>query len=58
MYFAIDCRKIWRIPAVIRSTTERMKEMEHMGAAYTEDIIDDVLSRCDRVFTNVAIKER
>lgn len=34
MHFAIDWGKPWRIPAIIRATSERKKEMEHMGAAY------------------------
>jgi glutamate-1-semialdehyde 2,1-aminomutase len=34
MHFTIDWSRIWRIPAVIKATSERKKEMEHMGAAY------------------------
>lgn len=34
MHFVIDWSRPWRIPAVIRATSERKKEMEHMGAAY------------------------
>jgi glutamate-1-semialdehyde 2,1-aminomutase len=34
MHFTIDWSRPWRIPAVIRATSERKREMEHMGAAY------------------------
>jgi glutamate-1-semialdehyde 2,1-aminomutase len=76
MHYVINWKKIWTIPAVMKATAERKKEMEHMGAAYmaeglvtlagsrlytsaayTEEMIDDALSRFDRVFANVAIKE-
>ena len=76
MHFAIDWSKPWRIPAIIKATSERKKEMEHMGAAYmaeglvtlagsrlytsaayNEEMIDDALSRFERVFANVGLKE-
>ncbi len=75
MHFTIDWSRIWRIPAVIKATSERKKEMEHMGAAYmaeglvtlagsrlytsaayNEEMIDDALSRFERVFANVGLK--
>jgi hypothetical protein len=31
--------------------------MEHMGAAYTDDMLPDVLSRFENVFQNVAVCE-
>lgn len=74
-HYAINWKKPWTIPAVLDATSERKKEMEHMGAAYmaegivtlagsrlytsasyTEEMIDDVLKRFDRVFANVAAK--
>lgn len=77
MHFCIDMKKPWTIPGVIKATSERKTEMEHMGAAYmaeglvtlagsrlytnaayTEEMIDDSLSRFDRVFANVAMKEK
>ncbi|MFY9114718.1 MAG: aspartate aminotransferase family protein, partial [Dethiobacteria bacterium] len=77
MHFCIDMKKPWTIPGVIKATSERKTEMEHMGAAYmaeglvtlagsrlytnaayTEEMIDDALSRFDRVFANVAMKEK
>jgi len=71
MHFAINWKKIWTIPHVLKETSKRQKEMEHMGAAYmaeglvtlagsrlytsaayTEEMIDDVLARFERVFKN------
>ena len=71
MHFAIDWKKPWTIPHILRETSIRQKEMEHMGAAYmaegivtlagsrlytsaayTEEMIDDVLERFDRVLAN------
>jgi glutamate-1-semialdehyde 2,1-aminomutase len=76
MHFVIDWKRPWRIPAVMKATTERKTEMEHVGAAYmaeglvtlagsrlytsaayTEEMIEDALSRFDRVFASVAIKD-
>lgn len=76
MHFFIDWKKPWRIPGVIKATSIRKKEMEHMGAAYmaegivtlagsrmytsaayTPEMIDDVLSRFDRIFQNIAVKQ-
>ena len=34
MHFVIDWSRPWQIPGVIKATSERKKEMEHMGAAY------------------------
>jgi glutamate-1-semialdehyde 2,1-aminomutase len=75
MHFSINWAKPWQIPNVLKATSERKKEMEHMGAAYmaegivtlagsrlytsaayTDEMIEDVLNRFDRVFSNVAIK--
>ncbi|REE89002.1 glutamate-1-semialdehyde 2,1-aminomutase [Paenibacillus taihuensis] len=74
LHYAIDWSKPWRIPGVLKATSERKKEMEHMGAAYmaegivtlagsrlytsaayTDEMIDDVLVRFDRVFRHVAV---
>ena len=71
MHFSIDWKKPWTIPQVLKQTSIRQKEMEHMGAAYmaegivtlagsrlytsaayTEEMIDDVLARFDRVLAN------
>ncbi len=75
MHFSINWSKPWQIPDVLKATSLRKKEMEHMGAAYmaegivtlagsrlytsaayTDEMIDDVLTRFDKVFANVAIK--
>ncbi|HIR08994.1 MAG TPA: aminotransferase class III-fold pyridoxal phosphate-dependent enzyme [Candidatus Avoscillospira stercoripullorum] len=73
MHFSIDWKKPWTIPQVLKQTSIRQKEMEHMGAAYmaegivtlagsrlytsaayTEEMIDDVLVRFDRVLSACA----
>ncbi|HZK10632.1 MAG TPA: aminotransferase class III-fold pyridoxal phosphate-dependent enzyme, partial [Clostridia bacterium] len=72
MHFTIDWSKPWTIPGVIKETSKRKAEMEHMGAAYmaegivtlagsrlytsaayTEEMMDDVLERFDRIFGRV-----
>ncbi len=69
MHFAIDWAKPWQIPEILKQTSARQKEMEHMGAAYmaegmvtlagsrlytsaayTEEDIDDAISRFDSIF--------
>ena len=71
MHFAINWSKPWEIPEILKQTSARQKEMEHMGAAYmaegmvtlagsrlytsaayTEEDIDDAISRFNRVFDN------
>ena len=71
MHFSINWKKLWTIPHVLKETTKRQREMEHMGAAYmaegivtlagsrlytsaayTEEMIDEVLERFERVFKN------
>lgn len=74
-HYAINWSKPWTIPAVLNATSERKKEMEHVGAAYmaeglvtlagsrlytsaayTEEMIEDVLIRFEKVFKNMAVK--
>lgn len=69
MHYSIDWGKPWQIPTVLKETSRRQKEMEHVGAAYmaegiitlagsrlytsaayTEEMIDDVIARFDKVF--------
>ena len=76
MHFSINWSKPWTIPKVLKATSERKKEMEHVGAAYmaegivtlagsrlytsaayTQEMIDDVLNRFEKVFKNMAEKE-
>lgn len=71
MHFSVNWKKPWQIPGVLKETSIRQKEMEHMGAAYTaegiitlagsrlytsaaytEEMIDDVLIRFERVLSN------
>lgn len=71
MHFAINWKKLWEVPSILKQTSVRQAEMEHMGAAYmaeglvtlagsrlytsaayTEEDIDDVIARFDRVFAN------
>lgn len=75
MHYAIRWRKPWTIPAILKATSIRKKEMEHMGAAYmaeglvtlagsrlytnatyTPQVIQEVLDRFDRVFSQVEKK--
>lgn len=77
MHFSINWAKPWQIPKVLSETSERKKEMEHMGAAYmaegivtlagsrlytsaayTDDMLPDILDRFDRIFKNVVAKEQ
>jgi glutamate-1-semialdehyde 2,1-aminomutase len=70
MHFHIDWSKLWEVPGVLKQTSIRQKEMEHIGAAYmaegivtlagsrlytnaayTEEDIDDLIGRFDRVFS-------
>ncbi len=76
LQFSIDWSKLWTVPHVLSATSERKKEMQHMGAAYmaeglvtlagsrlytsaayTEEMIDDALTRFDRVFSHIEIKK-
>jgi len=75
IHFAINWSKPWEIPGILTATSQRKKEMEHMGAAYmaegivtlagsrlytsaayTDDMLGDILQRFDNVFKNVAVK--
>ncbi|MFZ5642692.1 MAG: aspartate aminotransferase family protein [Bacillota bacterium] len=75
LHHSINWSKPWQIPGVLEATSQRKKEMEHMGAAYmaegivtlagsrlytsaayTEEMIDDVLLRFDKIFRNVGVK--
>ncbi|MGN1118477.1 MAG: aminotransferase class III-fold pyridoxal phosphate-dependent enzyme, partial [Acutalibacteraceae bacterium] len=76
LQFSIDWSKIWTLPGVLSATSERKKEMQHMGAAYmaeglvtlagsrlytsaayTEEMIDDALTRFDKVFSHIELKK-
>jgi len=72
MHFSINWKKPWTIPNVLKETSIRKSEMEHMGAAYmaeglvtlagsrlytsaayTPELIDEALTRFDKVFSQV-----
>ncbi|MCQ2567238.1 MAG: aminotransferase class III-fold pyridoxal phosphate-dependent enzyme [Mogibacterium sp.] len=74
MQYAINWNKLWEVPKILKETTKRQIEMEHIGAAYmaeglvtlagnrlytsaayTEEMIDEVLDRFDRVFANCGL---
>lgn len=52
MHFSIDWSKPWTIPTVIKETSKRKKEMEHMGAAYMAEGI--VTLAGSRLYTSAA----
>ena len=76
MHFSIDWGKLWKVPGVLKATSERKAVMEHMGAAYmaeglvtlagsrlytsaayTPEMIDDALTRFDRVFDTITVQK-
>ena len=52
MHFFIDWSKPWRIPQVLKATSVRKKEMEHMGAAYMAEGL--VTLAGSRLYTSAA----
>ena len=50
MHYAIDWLKPWTIPGVLSATSERKKEMQHMGAAYMAEGL--VTLAGSRLYTN------
>ena len=76
MHYSIDWGKLWKVPGVLKATSERKAVMEHMGAAYmaeglvtlagsrlytsaayTPEMIDDALTRFDRVFDTITVQK-
>ncbi len=55
MHFSINWSKIWQVPAVLKATSERKKEMEHMGAAYMAEGL--VTLAGSRLYTSAAYTE-
>lgn len=74
LHHAIKWSKPWEIPKILKATSERKKEMEHMGAAYmaegivtlagsrlytsaayTDEMITDVLTRFEKVFKHIGV---
>lgn len=55
MHFSINWKKPWTILNVLKETSERKKEMEHMGAAYMAEGI--VTLAGSRLYTSAAYNE-
>ncbi|WDV47185.1 aminotransferase class III-fold pyridoxal phosphate-dependent enzyme [Clostridiaceae bacterium M8S5] len=55
MHFAINWKKPWQIPAILKETSKRKKEMEHIGAAYMAEGI--VTLAGSRLYTSAAYKD-
>ncbi len=55
MHFAIDWLKPWRIPKILKETSRRKIEMEHMGAAYMAEGL--VTLAGSRLYTSAAYTE-
>jgi glutamate-1-semialdehyde 2,1-aminomutase len=50
MHYSINWSKPWEIPSVLKATSERKKEMQHMGAAYMAEGL--VTLAGSRLYTN------
>ncbi|MEI6579727.1 MAG: aminotransferase class III-fold pyridoxal phosphate-dependent enzyme [Eubacteriales bacterium] len=55
MHFSINWKKPWTIPSILKVTSERKKEMEHMGAAYMAEGL--VTLAGSRLYTSAAYTE-
>lgn len=55
MHFALNWMKPWQIPGILRQTSARKREMEHMGAAYMAEGI--VTLAGSRLYTSAAYDE-
>ena len=55
LHFAIDWSKPWNIPGVLKETSLRKQEMEHMGAAYMAEGI--VTLAGSRLYTSAAYED-
>jgi glutamate-1-semialdehyde 2,1-aminomutase len=55
MHYSINWSKPWTIPAVLKATSVRKKEMEHMGAAYMAEGL--VTLAGSRLYTSAAYTE-
>ena len=52
MHFSIDWGKLWKVPGVLKATSERKAVMEHMGAAYMAEGL--VTLAGSRLYTSAA----
>lgn len=55
MHFSIDWGKLWQVPNILKQTSVRKKEMEHMGAAYMAEGL--VTLAGSRLYTSAAYTE-
>lgn len=55
MHFSLNWLKPWTIPSVLKATSMRKKEMEHMGAAYTAEGIITLAG--SRLYTSAAFTD-
>lgn len=55
MHFVINWKKPWRIPSILRETSARKKEMEHMGAAYMAEGLITLAG--SRLYTSAAYED-
>ncbi len=55
MHYSIDWSKPWQLPKVLKETSARQKEMEHMGAAYMAEGIITLAG--NRLYTSAAYDE-
>jgi glutamate-1-semialdehyde 2,1-aminomutase len=55
MHFSINWGKLWEIPDVLKQTSIRKKEMEHMGCAYMAEGL--VTLAGSRLYTSAAYTE-
>jgi glutamate-1-semialdehyde 2,1-aminomutase len=52
MHYAIDWGKLWEVPGVLKATSVRKHEMEHMGAA---DMAEGIVTLAgSRLYTSAA----
>ncbi|HWR19892.1 MAG TPA: aminotransferase class III-fold pyridoxal phosphate-dependent enzyme [Clostridia bacterium] len=56
MHFAIRWTKPWQIPSILKETSKRKKEMQHMGAAYMAEGL--VTLAGNRMYTSAAYTEK
>ena len=52
MHYAINWSKLWQVPKILKETSARKKEMEHMGAAYMAEGM--VTLAGNRLYTNAS----
>ena len=55
VHYSINWLKPWTIPAVLKATSKRKKEMEHMGAAYMAEGIITLAG--SRLYTSAAFTD-